>query len=36
MNELINENLVEQIKVLLEELRQKIAVEVNMTLIHTY
>ena len=36
MNELINKNLVEQIKVLLEESRQKIAVEVNMTLIHTY
>ena len=36
MNELINNNLVEQIKSLLEASRQKIAVEVNTTLLHTY
>lgn len=36
MNELINGNLVEQIKSLLEASRQKIAVEVNATLLHTY
>ena len=36
MNELINNNLVEQIKTLLEASRQKIAVEVNTTLLHTY
>ena len=36
MNELINNNLVEQIKSLLEAARQKIAVEVNTTLLHTF
>lgn len=36
MNELINNNLVEQIKNLLQSSRQKIAVEVNTTLLHTY
>ena len=36
MNELISNNLVEQIKILLEASRQKIAVEVNTTLLHTY
>lgn len=36
MNELTNKNIVEQIKILLEESRQKIAVEVNTTLLHTY
>lgn len=36
MNELISNNLVEQIKNLLEASRQKIAVEVNTTLLHTY
>ena len=36
MNELINNNLVEQIKSLLEASRQKVAVEVNTTLLHTY
>ena len=36
MNELINNTLVEQIKTLLETSRQKIAVEVNTTLLHTY
>ncbi len=36
MNELINNNLVEQIKALLEASRQKVAVEVNTTLLHTY
>ena len=36
MNELINNNLVEQIKTLLEASRQKVAVEVNTTLLHTY
>ncbi len=36
MNELINIDLVEQIKALLEDSRQKIAVEVNTTLLHTY
>ena len=36
MNELINSNLVEQIKSVLESSRQKIAVEVNTTLLHTY
>ena len=36
MNELINKNLVEQIKSLLESSRQKIAVEVNTTLLQTY
>lgn len=36
MNELISNNLVEQIKTLLEASRQKIAVEVNTTLLHTY
>ena len=36
MNELINKNLVEQIKTLLEASRQKVAVEVNTTLLHTY
>lgn len=35
MNELISNNLVEQIKTLLEASRQKIAVEVNTTLLHT-
>ena len=36
MNELLNTGLVEQIKALLEASRQKIAVEVNTTLLHTY
>lgn len=36
MNELTSNNLVEQIKSLLEASRQKIAVEVNTTLLHTY
>ena len=36
MNELINNNLVDQIKSLLEASRQKIAVEVNTTLLQTY
>lgn len=36
MNELINNNLVEQIKTLLEASRKKIAVEVNTTLLQTY
>ena len=36
MNELINNNLVEQIKSLLEASRQKLAIEVNTTLLHTY
>ena len=36
MNGLINSNLVEQIKALLEASRQKIAVEVNTTLLQTY
>lgn len=36
MNELINNNLVEQIKALLEASQQKVAVEVNTTLLHTY
>ena len=36
MNELINNNLVEQIKSLLEASRQKIAATVNTTLLHTY
>ena len=36
MNELINNDLVKQIKTLLEASRQKIAVEVNATLLHTY
>lgn len=36
MNELINHNLVEQIKSLIQASRQKIAVEVNTTLLHTY
>lgn len=36
MNELINNNLVEQIKSLLEASRQKVAIEVNTTLLHTY
>ena len=36
MNELINHNLVEQIKTLLEASRQKIAATVNTTLLHTY
>ena len=36
MNELINNNLVDQIKSLLEASRQKVAVEVNTTLLHTY
>lgn len=36
MNELINHSLVEQIKGLLEASRQKIAVEVNTTLLNTY
>lgn len=36
MDELTNSALVEQIKALLEASRQKIAVEVNTTLLHTY
>ena len=36
MNELINNDLVEQIKTLLQSSRQKIAVEVNTTLLYTY
>lgn len=36
MDELINNNLVEQIKTLLEASRKKIAVAVNTTLLHTY
>ena len=36
MNEFINDNLIEQIKTLLEASRQKIAVEVNTSLLHTY
>lgn len=36
MNELTNNKLIEQIKILLEASRQKIAVEVNTTLLHTY
>ena len=36
MNELISNHLVEQIKSLLEASRQKIAVEVNTTILHTY
>ena len=36
MSESINNNIVEQIKNLLESSRQKIAVEVNTTLLHTY
>ena len=36
MNDLINKNLIEQIKSLLESSRQKIAVEVNTTLLSTY
>lgn len=36
MNELINSTLVEQIKNLLEASRQKVAIEVNITLLHTY
>ncbi len=36
MKELINHSLVEQIKSLLEASRQKVAVEVNTTLLHTY
>lgn len=36
MNELITNDLVEQIKALLEASRQKVAVEVNATLLHTY
>lgn len=36
MNELINNHLIEQIKALLESSRQKIAVEVNTTLLQTY
>ncbi len=36
MNELINANLVEQIKILLESSRNKIATTVNTTLLHTY
>ena len=36
MKELMNSNLIEQIKNLLEASRQKIAVEVNTTLLHTY
>ena len=36
MNELTNQALVEQVRVLLEASRQRIAVEVNTTLLHTY
>ena len=36
MNELISSKLIEQIKTLLEASRQKVAVEVNTTLLHTY
>ncbi|MBQ2743243.1 MAG: DUF1016 family protein [Oscillospiraceae bacterium] len=36
MKELINNNLVEQIKSLLENARQKVALEVNTTLLNTY
>ena len=36
MNGLINNDLVEQIKSLLEESRQKIATTVNTTLLQTY
>ena len=36
MNALINHDLVEQIKSLLEASRQKISVEINTTLLHTY
>ena len=36
MDELINSALIEQIKALLEASRQKIAIEVNTTLLHTY
>ena len=36
MNELTNQALVEQVRVLLEASRQRIAVEVNATLLHTY
>ena len=35
MSELVNNNLIEQIKSLLEASRQRIAVEVNTTLLHT-
>ena len=36
MNELTNQALVEQVRVLLEASRQRIAAEVNTTLLHTY
>ena len=36
MNELINENLIKQIKILLQSSRQKIATAVNTTLLNTY
>ena len=36
MNDLINSSLVEQIKKLLVASRQRIAVEINTTLLHTY
>ena len=36
MNELTNQALVEQVRVLLEASRQRIAAEVNITLLHTY
>lgn len=36
MNEIISKDLVTQIKVLLENSRQKIALEVNTTLLQTY
>ena len=36
MNKLTNQALVEQVRVLLEASRQRIAVEVNTTLLHTY
>jgi len=36
MNELTNQALVEQVRGLLEASRQRIAVEVNTTLLHTY
>ena len=36
MNEMINNNLIEQIKTLLEASRQKIATTVNTTLLQTY